>query len=158
MNQIDLFGAEEEANKEVPKESRDKDHRPPNISVSKVFSDNMKWKECKIIGKNISIRSYSSACCFDHKYPCPHSGSTSTVATRCSTDLLAIFTRFLSMKTNPHSSGTRFPPKERTQAAGANMHCLQVKTGFFWWGDSSKTTKPPATSAVLTQSRSSGSC
>jgi uncharacterized protein YgbK (DUF1537 family) len=44
-----------------------RDKRPPQISVSKVFSTNHKWKECKIIGKNISIRSYSAACAFKNK-------------------------------------------------------------------------------------------
>jgi hypothetical protein len=47
--------------------SKSKEKRPPQLSVSKVFSNNHKWKECKIIGKNISIRSYSAACCFENK-------------------------------------------------------------------------------------------
>ena len=79
MNQIELFqqGAEAEG---VNNNSRSADKRPPNISVSKVFSNNMKWKECKIIGKNISIRSYSAACSFNNRYLSSHSDSTSTEA------------------------------------------------------------------------------
>ena len=35
--------------------------RPAALNVQR-HSDNHKWRECKIIGKNISIRSYAAAC------------------------------------------------------------------------------------------------
>ena len=65
MNQIDLFQKEEGLKNNSMSKSKEK--RPPGISVSKVYSNNQKWKECKIIGKNISIRSYSAACCLNNK-------------------------------------------------------------------------------------------
>ena len=42
MNQIDLFSGKEEGVEN--NSSTMKDKRPPNISVSKVYSNNQKWK------------------------------------------------------------------------------------------------------------------
>lgn len=44
-----------------------KEKRPPNIDVPKMRSVGHRWKECKIIGKNVSIRSYGAACAFKNK-------------------------------------------------------------------------------------------
>jgi hypothetical protein len=41
--------------------------RPPSLQVSKDNAPSHRWKECKIIGKNISIRSYGAACAFQNK-------------------------------------------------------------------------------------------
>lgn len=76
MNQIDLFQNQSKKQATLTAENH-KEKRPPHISVSKVFSDNQKWKQCKIIGKNISIRSYSAACSFNSKYFRCDLGSTS---------------------------------------------------------------------------------
>ena len=61
MQEVELFGKTEE---KAPDSPSNKEKRPPKISVAKVISSNHKWRECKIIGKNISIRSYSASCFF----------------------------------------------------------------------------------------------
>ena len=66
MSHIELFDAEA-PKQPSPTHSKSKEKRPPQINMSKIFSNNHKWKECKIIGKNISIRSYSAACAFRNK-------------------------------------------------------------------------------------------
>jgi hypothetical protein len=66
MSEIGLFATETQK-PHSPSHSKSKEKRPPQINVSKIFSNNHKWKECKIIGKNISIRSYSAACSFENK-------------------------------------------------------------------------------------------
>jgi hypothetical protein len=66
MTEIGLIGNDAQQ-PQSPTRSKSKEKRPPQLSVSKVFSSNHKWKECKIIGKNISIRSYSAACSFQDK-------------------------------------------------------------------------------------------
>lgn len=38
--------------------------RPETLAVSRAGNSNKRWSECKIIGKNISIRSYSAACSY----------------------------------------------------------------------------------------------
>lgn len=68
MNQVDLFGQNESMKNSSDHSSILRDKRPAQISISKVISPNHKWKECKIIGKNISIRSYSAACAFKNRY------------------------------------------------------------------------------------------
>lgn len=65
MNEIDLLSKRDENNKSGL--SRIDEKRPDKISASKVIPGNQKWKECKIIGKNIGIRSYSGSCVFDNK-------------------------------------------------------------------------------------------
>ena len=69
MNKVDLFSGKGEQNNDKADESKSHldSKRPEQISVSKVISQNQKWRECKIIGKNLSIRSYSAACSFDNK-------------------------------------------------------------------------------------------
>ena len=54
---------------EVPEDSQRlaKEKRPPNIDVPKMRSIGQRWTECKIIGKNVSIRSYGAACAFKNK-------------------------------------------------------------------------------------------
>lgn len=74
MNQIGLFSDKAEDGNE--KVSSSKSHldskRPEQISISKAVPQNLKWRECKIIGKNLSIRSYSGGCTFNNKYTPPY--------------------------------------------------------------------------------------
>lgn len=81
--QIDLFGSKQERH-EPKSPGRLEERRPSSIHVTKIHSDNLKWRECKIIGKNISIRSYSAACAFNNKYSFVEVGFTCTADTRCS--------------------------------------------------------------------------
>lgn len=68
MNKITLISEEgrEPETEAQPEHTHPKleQHRPNRLSVSKVISENEKWRECKIMGKNVSIRSYSAACSF----------------------------------------------------------------------------------------------
>jgi hypothetical protein len=45
------------------------EHRPDKLSLSTLQPiANPKWAECKVLGKNILIRSYASACVCDDEY------------------------------------------------------------------------------------------
>lgn len=90
-----------------PSHNKSKDRRPPNLAISKVHSENHKWRECKIIGRNISIRSYSAACAFRNKYLIIHLESIFMEAIRSSMELLLISTIFGLMTNSPHSVGSK---------------------------------------------------
>ena len=47
--------------------SKFEEKRPEKIVVDRDINVGQRWKECKIIGKNVSIRSYSASCVFDGK-------------------------------------------------------------------------------------------
>jgi hypothetical protein len=36
--------------------------RPQQLNLSELTSTSYKWAECKVLGKNISIRSYAGSC------------------------------------------------------------------------------------------------
>lgn len=56
--QIDLF-----ADNHQKEQSHLEAHRPEKLNLSNVQpTANPKWAECKVLGKNIMIRSYSAAC------------------------------------------------------------------------------------------------
>lgn len=65
--QLDLISPPEHQ-PELESANRPKDKRPPSISVEKLNPTAHRWRECKIIGKNISIRSYGAACSFEKRY------------------------------------------------------------------------------------------
>lgn len=61
--QIDLFAGEAATHKN---RSHMEEHRPDKLSLSSIEPvANPKWAECKVLGKNILIRSYASACVCD---------------------------------------------------------------------------------------------
>lgn len=95
---IDLFSAQPSS---PTHHSPSKEKRPPQISVSKVFSSNHKWKECKIIGKNISIRSYSAACAYRNRYE--------------ESNLVCIFTVDIKYLMGPFMTSTQSPLTNRNQ-------------------------------------------
>lgn len=57
MNQIEFLGS-----KNNQDQQRMEENRPSKIVIDKSQHTNKKWIECKILGQNISIRSYSAAC------------------------------------------------------------------------------------------------
>ena len=74
MKEIGLFGeaSEYQQNEETPAKQMDnsskfEEKRPEKIVVDRDINVGQRWKECKIIGKNVSIRSYSASCVFDGK-------------------------------------------------------------------------------------------
>lgn len=97
-----------------------RDKRPPQISVSKVFSANHKWKECKIIGKNISIRSYSAACAFRNRFVLPYADFISMEAIRYSLGHFMTSTVFPWMRLNLPSIGEKYFPKEKPLVVDPN--------------------------------------
>ena len=74
MKEIDLFGESGDKEKDVETPAKQMDNsskfeekRPERLVVDRDIHLGQRWKECKIIGKNVSIRSYSSSCVFDGK-------------------------------------------------------------------------------------------
>ena len=74
--EVDLI-QKEENNSGVRFTSKSEEKRPPKVIIPIEREGAHRWKECKIIGKNISIRSYGAACCFKNKYNLSYQGSIS---------------------------------------------------------------------------------
>lgn len=48
-----------------PHISKLQDVRPAKLNLTSVAPNFKRWAECKIVGKNITIRSYAGACSFN---------------------------------------------------------------------------------------------